>query len=139
MPGSSSSPASSFGLLLLRVGAGALLVIGHGWPKLMQFSQLAPKWVDPLHIGHDRSLMLTIFAEVFCAAMVALGFATRFASAVIVIMFGIIVFVVSHGKPFSDRELAIVYALPFLCLMFTGGGGYALDASYGPKLKFGGK
>ena len=27
---------------------------------------------------------------------------------------------------------------PFLCLIFTGGGAYALDARYAPKLKFGG-
>ncbi|HTO91658.1 MAG TPA: DoxX family protein [Candidatus Sulfotelmatobacter sp.] len=139
MPGSNSSPAASFGLLLLRVGAGGMLAVNHGWTKLMHFSQLAPKWADPLHIGHDRSLMLTIFAEVGCAALVALGFATRFAAAILVFMFGMIVLVVLRGHPFSDRELAIVYALPFLCLVFTGGGGYALDANYGPKVKFGGK
>ena len=138
MPGSANSPASSFGLLFLRIGAGALLIYGHGWPKLMHFSERAGRFADPLHVGHDRSMMMAIFAEVVCAAAVMLGFATRFAAAVIVFLFSVILAVVTRGAPWDERELAMVYLLPFLCLIFTGGGNYALDARWGPKLKFGG-
>jgi len=138
MPGNNFSPSASSGLLLMRVGSAALLVFGHGWGKLVHFSEKAPKFADPLHIGTGRSLALTIFAEVICATLVGLGFATRFASAVIVIMFTVITFVVMRGAAFDDRELAMIYAMPFLCLMFTGGGAYALDTRFGPKLKFGG-
>jgi putative oxidoreductase len=122
----------------MRLGAGALLIYGHGWPKLMHYSERAGRFPDPLHVGHDRSLMMTIFAELVCAAAVMLGFGTRFAAAVVVFLFAVILGWVTRGQPFADRELAMVYVLPFLCLVFTGGGAYALDARYGPKLKFGG-
>lgn len=138
MPGTSFSPAASFGLLVMRLGAGALLLYGHGWTKLMHFSERAASFPDPMRIGHDRSLMLTIFAEVGCSILVAIGFATRFAAATIVIMFGVILGIVLRHTPFGERELALLYALPYFCLVLTGPGAYAVDARYGPKVKFGG-
>jgi len=138
MPASNFSPAASFGLLVLRVAAGAMLVYGHGWAKLANFQERAARFSDPLHIGSDRSLMLAIFAEVVCALLVAIGFGTRFAAGVIVILFGVIVLMVHSGDPFRDRELAMVYGAAYLCLVFTGPGAYALDARWGPKVKFGG-
>jgi putative oxidoreductase len=138
MPGTSFSPAASFGLLVLRVGAGAMLIYGHGWGKLMHFSERAARFADPLHVGHERSLMLAIFAEVVCAALVAVGFATRFAAAALAVFFGIILTMVIAHDPFGDRELAYFYAFAYLCLMLTGPGAYAVDARFGPKVKFGG-
>ncbi len=138
MSGSGHSPAASFGLLVMRVTAGVLLVAGHGWPKLAHFSERAARFADPLHIGPDRSLMLTIFAEVVCALLVAIGFATRFAAGVNVILFGVILALVIPGAPFGERELAMLYGAIYLGLVFTGPGAYALDARYGPKVKFGG-
>jgi putative oxidoreductase len=138
MPGSNSTPAASFGLLLMRLGAGALLIYGHGWPKLVHFAERAGRFPDPLRLGHDRSLMLAIFAELACAALVMIGFATRFASAVIVGLFAVILLMVTRGAPYTERELAMVYCVPFLCLVFTGGGAYALDARYAPTVKLGG-
>lgn len=138
MPGTNPSPATSIGLLLMRLGAGALLIYGHGWPKLMHYSERAGRFSDPLHVGPGRSLMMTIFAELVCAVAVMLGFATRFAAAVIVFLFAVILGVVTRGQPFADRELAMIYLMPFVCLVFTGGGAFALDARYAPKVKFGG-
>lgn len=138
MPASNVSPATSFGLLVLRLTAGAMLAITHGWPKLMGYSERAANFPDPLHIGPDRSLMLTLFAEVLCATLVALGFATRLASGVLVILFAVIVLFIHGDDPFGKRELPLLYAAVYLCLVFTGAGGYAVDARYGPKVKFGG-
>lgn len=138
MPATNFSPAASFGLLLVRVVTGALLIYGHGWPKLANFSERAGRFADPLHIGHDRSLMLAIFAEAVCALCVAFGFATRFAAGVIVILFLVILLVVQRGEPFGELELAMLYGAVYVCLVFTGPGSYALDARYGPKVKFGG-
>jgi len=138
MPGSNPSPAASFGLLVLRVVTGALLVSGHGWGKLTHFSERATRFADPLHIGTDRSLMLAIFAEVACAALVAIGFGTRFAAAVLVFLFAVIQFVVLSGAGLKDRELGALYGVVYLALMLTGPGAYALDARWGPKVKFGG-
>ena len=138
MPGSNASPAASFGLLGMRVVTGLLLLYGHGWGKLMHFSERAGRFADPLHVGHDRSLALAVFAEVFCAALVAIGFATRFAAAVLVILFGVIQFVVVAHGAFDERELAALYGIVYFALMLTGPGAYAVDARWGPKVKFGG-
>jgi putative oxidoreductase len=131
--------AASIGLLLMRVTAGGLLLYGHGWPKLLHFAERASRFPDPLGIGSPRSLALAVFAEVLCAACVVLGFATRFASIPILILLGVAAFRVLGGAPWSDRELALVYAAPFLALVLTGGGRYSLDARFGPKVSFGGK
>ncbi|MEO5617637.1 MAG: DoxX family protein [Candidatus Eisenbacteria bacterium] len=138
MPAPNYSPTASFGLLLVRIVTGALLIYGHGWPKLMSFSERAAHFPDPLHIGPDRSLVLTIFAEAVCAFCVAIGFATRFAAAAIVMLFAVILLVVQRGELFGELELALLYGAVYLCLVFTGAGTYALDARYGPKVKFGG-
>jgi len=139
MPVSNPSPAASFGLLVLRVVTGVMLLSRHGWGKLAHFSDKAARFSDPLHIGHDRSLMLAIFAEVACSVLVAIGFATRFAAAVLVILFGVIQFVVLAGQPFDDRELAALYGVIYLALLLIGPGAYAIDSRWGPKVKFGGK
>ncbi len=139
MPGSNPSPAASFGLLVLRVVTGVMLLTQHGWGKLAHFSDKAARFSDPLHIGHDRSLMLAIFAEVACSVLVAIGFATRFAAAVLVILFGVIQFVVLRAQPFEERELAALYGVIYLALVLLGPGAWAIDARWGPKVKFGGK
>ena len=138
MPGSNPSPASSFGLLVLRVVSGVMLLYAHGWSKLAHFAERAGKFSDPLHIGHDRSLALAVFAEVACSVLVAIGFATRFAAAVLVILFGVIEFVVLAGRPFDDRELGALYGIIYFAILLTGPGAYAVDARWGPKVKFGG-
>ena len=88
--------------------------------------------------GNVGREMLTILAEVVCAMLVAIGFATRFAAAVIVIMFAVIMFAVIPSAPFGDRELALFYGSVYVCIVLTGPGAYAVDARYGPKVKFGG-
>jgi putative oxidoreductase len=118
----------SVGLLVLRLGAGGLLVYGHGWGKLVHFSERAGMFADPLHVGPPASLALTVFAEVFCAIAVALGAATRVAALVLVGLFGTLVFVHHGNDPFKQRELAMIYGVPFLALLITGPGAYSVDA-----------
>ena len=138
MPGPSHSPTASFGLLALRVVTGAMLIYGHGWGKLVNFQTRSATFGDPMNIGSDRSLMVAVFAEVICAALVAIGFATRFAAAVLFLLFVVIVFVHHGADPFARRELAMTYGVIYLALMLTGPGAYAVDARFGPKVRFGG-
>ena len=60
MAGAKSSLAPALGLLLLRLGAGGLLLYGHGWAKLMHYSERAAHFPDPLGIGsrHDQAELL---------------------------------------------------------------------------------
>lgn len=121
---------TSLGLLLARLGAGGMMLFGHGWAKLAGFSDISSRFPDPLGLGSPAmSLGLAVFAEVFCAAAVAVGLATRLASATLAVTMLVAAFLVHSGDPFSDREPALLYALPFLVLVLTGPGKFSIDAS----------
>lgn len=131
--------AASIGLLLLRVGTGALLFYGHGWPKLAHWQTRMHTFPDPIGLGPATGFWLVVFTEVACALLVALGWFTRLACVPPIAFFLIAAFVQHAGDPFARRELALVYLFPFLCLLFTGAGRFALDARFGPKLSFSGR
>ena len=136
MASSNTGTFASLGLLLTRLGAGGLLLYGHGWAKLVHFGERAPHFADPLHIGSPRSLALAVFAEVVCSACVMLGFATRFACVPILFLLGMAAFVVNGNASFGDRELALIYMVPFVALLAVGPGRFAVDARFGPRVTF---
>lgn len=125
---------ASFGLLLLRAGSGALLLYGHGWSKLVHFSERAARFSDPLHVGAPASLALVVFAEVFCSAAVVLGLFTRLAVIPLIVFFAVAIFINNPHGSFDDKELAMAYAIPFVALLFTGGGRFELGGWLGGKL-----
>ena len=116
-----------YGILLLRLGAGGLLFGAHGLPKLLQWSERAPRFANPIGLGPEVSFALVVFAEVVCALAVALGLATRLAAAPIVFFLLIGAFVQHAADPFREKELALAYLVSFATLTLTGGGRYALD------------
>ena len=126
----------SAGLLILRLGTGSLLLYGHGWGKITKFAERAPEFADPIGLGSVVSFGLVVFAEVFCAAAVILGLATRLAAVPIVIFTLVAVFVQHAADPFADKEKALLYGVPALALLLTGGGRYSLDTVIG-KLRRG--
>ena len=127
----------SIGLLVLRVGMSALLLCGHGLSKVTRLAELARDFPDPLHVGSAVSLGLVVFAEVLCALFVALGLFTRFAVMPLIVMFLVLVFIHHAQDPWKQKELAMVYLVPFAALLFTGPGKFALDSWIG--LRVGGK
>jgi putative oxidoreductase len=122
----SSSGSAGWALAVLRVGLGLGMLIGHGLPKLMAFSERAGKFADPLGIGSPLSLALIVFAEVFCAVLVVLGVFTRLASIPLLFGMAVVVFVINGGDILGKGELAAIYALGFLALIIGGGGTLSL-------------
>jgi putative oxidoreductase len=121
---------TSLGLLLLRVSVGGMMLTGHGWAKLVGFSDMATKFPDPLGLGSSAvSLSLAVFAEVACACALILGVATRFAAIPLAATMLVAAFLVHSDDPFRDREPALLYAIPFLTLALTGPGKFSFDAS----------
>lgn len=127
----------SAGLLILRLGAAGLLLYGHGWTKLMQFSEQAEKFADPIGVGPTASFALVVFAEVLCSLLVILGLATRLAAIPVIIFLTVAFFIQHAADPFAKKELALVYLVPFLTILFTGGGGFSLDAVMSRRKKSG--
>jgi len=118
-------------LLALRAGVGLMLLLGHGLHKLTHFSTIAPVFPDPLHVGKTLSLGLAVFAEVFCAAFVVVGIATRWAAVAILITMVVAVILVHTGTPWAERELAFFYGLVAFALILTGPGRLSLDSIFG--------
>ena len=118
----------SIGLLVLRLGMAGLLLLGHGWDKVTHLAARARSFPDPLHIGGPASFGLVVFAETACALFVALGLFTRAALIPIILFLCVAFFLYLGHEPFSQKELAIVYLVPFIALFLTGPGRFALDS-----------
>ncbi len=114
--------------LVLRAFVGLTMVLNHGLPKLMRFSELSSSFSDPLHIGSMPSLVLTLFAEVVCASLVAVGFLTRWAAIPMVICMAVAAFIIHAADPFGTKELAFFYLTAFLFFTMAGSGRLAVKA-----------
>lgn len=124
---------TDFALLLLRVWLGASLCLLHGWGKLTGFATGAAKFADPLGVGPTASMALTVFAEVGCAILLAIGCFTRFAALVLVILMSV-AFLMVHGAKLSgpgSGELAFVYLAGFLTVLVAGPGRFSVDGKSG--------
>ena len=124
---------NSIGLLVLRLGAGGLLLCGHGWGKLMSAGVKASGFADPIGLGPVPSFWLVVFAEVLCASLVMVGFLTRLSTVPILVFLAVAGFIQHAHDPWPRRELAFVFAVPFLALLMTGGGRFSLDALAKPR------
>jgi len=122
------------GLLALRLG-GTLMLL-HGWSKMMNYSEYAAKFPDPIGLGPEFSLILTIFAEVFCVVFVALGLFTRFATIPLMITMLVAALIVHSGDAFSDREASIGYFLLYAAIFLLGAGKYSLDNAFRKAAKW---
>ncbi|MEM8523474.1 MAG: DoxX family protein [Bacteroidota bacterium] len=117
------------GLLLLRITFGSLMLINHGWGKMMNlFGDDPIKFADPIGIGETASLTLAVFAEVLCAALIAVGFLTRWATIPLIITMLVAIFIVHISDPFKKMEMAILYLIPYVVIWINGAGKYSIDA-----------
>ena len=115
------------GILILRVGCGGLMLLLHGLPKLMSFTDKMDSFPDPLGIGSAASMSLVIFAEFFCSCAVILGLWTRWAIVPLVTTMGVAGFIFHRNDLWSAKELSILYFVLFLGLLFLNSGRYSLD------------
>lgn len=120
--------ARDLGLLVLRAGSGGIMLIAHGWSKLMRFSDLSDSFSDPLGLGPLPSLVLTIFAEAICSALLVLGLFTRAAALPLLITMLVAAFVVHGDSPFGKKELALMFALSYAAVFALGPGRFSIDA-----------
>lgn len=117
----------AFALFFLRVGAGLLMMVNHGFDKLTHFAQIAPKFSNPFGLGPTTSLALVVFAEFFCAAFVVLGLFTRLACIPLVVAMSVALFSAHKGDFFGKGQAAGLFLVIFLVLLITGPGKASLD------------
>lgn len=114
-------------LLILRITGGALMLT-HGIGKIAPLFGSDPiQFPDPIGLGATTSLAMAVFAEVVCAILLILGFATRFAAIPLLITMLVAVLVVHVADPFARQELPLLYASIYLVILIAGPGKFSID------------
>lgn len=125
-----SNGAFNFGMLLLRVFLG-LILISHGYPKLVNFSTLQHKFMNFMNMGSTVSLALITFAELFCGFLLLIGMFTRLAAIPVAIGMGVVFFVASHADLFGNGERGGMYFAASILLLLCGPGKISVDGMMG--------
>ena len=121
-----SAGAFNFAMLFLRLGVGILMMM-HGYDKLVHFSQYQAKFMNFLGMGVSTSLALTVFAEFFCSIFLILGLFTRLAAIPLIIATCVMVFMAHKGDVFGEAQTAALYLISYVVLLFLGPGKASVD------------
>lgn len=124
-PGNHSG-ATNLALLIFRIGTG-LMMLSHGYPKFQRLMAGEFRFGDPLGIGVEASLILTVLAEFVGSILIVLGLATRLAAIPLIITMAVAWGIVHVDDPFGTQEKAALYLVCFLVIAITGAGNYSLD------------
>lgn len=120
-------PLQELSLLILRLTLGIGMLYGHAWPKLDQYTLLKITFADPLGIGRELSLQLTLVAEGVCSLLLILGLWTRLAVLPLLFTMGVIIFRIQWGHGFGKWELPMLYMLGYGLVLMQGPGKYSID------------
>lgn len=126
-----SSTAFNIAMLLLRISFGTVMMVKHGFAKVMNFAALEHSFYNFLGLGSKFSLILILFAEIFCSLLIVLGLFTRWACLPLIIAMLVVIFGADAGKNMLDSELAIFYLTAFTTLAFCGPGTISVDGMIG--------
>ena len=114
--------------LLLRISFGGLMILNHGWKKLGKIMEGGEiKFADPLGMGAELSLYLTVFSEVLCGVLLVLGLFTRLSTLFLSFTMLVAALVVHAGDSLKDREMALLYLAAYLAIWLIGPGRFSLD------------
>ena len=127
---------NSAALLVVRIVVGGLMLT-HGIQKYYLLMKGGPiEFADPLYIGPGASLVLAVFAELVCSALLIIGFATRIVVIPLIITMIVAVFIVHGHHGLEKQELPILYLLIYVLLLITGSGKYSVDGIIPRKKRY---
>lgn len=122
--------AFNFSMLIIRISMGVLMM-SHGYDKLVNFSEKQRNFYNLLEIGSTPSLLLCIFAEFFCALFITIGLFTRLTVIPLIITMSIAVFGVHSMDFFGDAETGSLFLAGYLVLLICGPGKISVDGVSG--------
>ncbi|MGG9963647.1 DoxX family protein [Ferruginibacter sp. SUN106] len=125
-----SAGAFSTAMLVLRLAAGILMLL-HGYDKLMHFAHYKNDFMNFMGIGSTLSLALAVFAEFFCSLFLILGLFTRLATIPLIIVTCVIIFKVDHGHISADNEKVVLFLCSYIVLLLVGPGRVSVDSMIG--------
>lgn len=115
-----------FGLLIFRLMVGGLMLT-HGYGKLMRLFEGNFRFADPIGLGPEISLTLTVFAEFVCSLLIMFGLFTRLAAVPLIIAMLVAALIQHGGDSIGEKEKALLYLGSFILLFYKGAGRYSLD------------
>ena len=115
-------------MLGIRLVFGLIMLFAHGLDKLQKFNTLQGSFYNFMGMGTKTSLVLDIFAELFCSLFLVLGLFTRFSVVPLIIVTLVIIFGHDSGKPMLESEMPLLYLFGFLTLLLCGPGKISIDA-----------
>ncbi len=122
--------STDFGLLILRLALGFSMLLLHGRGKLLNFAATAEKFPALFGLPSNVNAGLAVFAEVFCSALLIAGFLTRFAALMLTVTMAT-AFILVHKASLvpgpGSGELAMVYLIGYVTLLFAGAGKISVD------------
>jgi putative oxidoreductase len=111
-------------------------MLTHGYPKLMKLLAGGEiRFADPFALGMTFSLVLTVFAEFFCSILIGFGFGTRLATIPLIITMLVAAFIAHGDDPFGKKEMALLYIVVYVFLLFAGSGKFSVDYLISRKSK----
>ena len=122
--------AFNLGMLILRLGAG-ILIVHHGYGKLTHYNEMKAQFMNFMGLGVSVSLGLVIFAEFFCGLLLILGLFTRFACIPLIILMCVTLFKVHATDVFGKGELDAMYLISWVTILFCGAGAISADSRIG--------
>ena len=118
--------SKDFGLLILRVGVSALMLT-HGYGKFLRLFTDPTDFGDPIGLGPTISLILAVIGEFVAPILIISGYKTKLAAIPALITMLVAAFVVHASDPIGTKEKALLYAVCYLAIAFTGAGKYSID------------
>ena len=134
-----NSSYHSYGLLLIRIIGGSMMVYNHGWGKITagpeKWNRLGHALTDIIGFEFLSTFFgfMAAFSESVCALLIVIGLFTIPAS--ILLSFTMFVAIMNHIIDNELPELAIMYCLLLLVLIVSGPGKYSLDQKWFFKTK----
>ncbi len=120
-------PYPNLGILILRVIL-SLLMMTHGFPKLMRFIDGDFALVgDPIGLGAMFSSILVLAGEVVSPILVLIGLKARAASIITCLTMVVAAFIVHGHDPIAKKELALIYLAGFALIALAGPGAFSID------------
>ena len=114
------------GLALLRIVPSALLLT-HGIPKFQKLITGDFDFPDPVGIGATPTLFIAVLGEFFCPILVILGFKTRWAAILPILVMAVAAFIVHAPDPLGDKEKALLFLGSYIAIYLLGPGKFSLD------------
>lgn len=122
------SPLTNFGLTLLRLFAGASLMLAHGIGKLPPAAGFIERTGAMGFPAPTLFAWAAALSEFLGGAFLALGFLTRVSSFFISCVMITALLGVHFRDEFNKQELAMLYLFIALAFLFKGAGDWSVDA-----------